>query len=142
MPTTSSAISSPAPAAGRCRAERAAIQHGDESHAGSPSWLRLRAAVQEHLAFRQMIPTHQRPAAERLLFSGHRGAPGHRAVTPGHREGPPRSRTVSMGTWRWGGAGGSTSTTLSGQGSGERLGRTLHSSQARRRVAETDPMAT
>jgi tryptophanase len=57
------------------RDQWAAIQHGDESYAGSPSWFVFLEAVQELFPFRHVIPTHQGRAAEKILFSAI-GGPG------------------------------------------------------------------
>ena len=51
------------------RDQWAAIQHGDESYAGSPSWFTFLEAVTELWPFRHVIPTHQGRAAEKILFS-------------------------------------------------------------------------
>jgi tryptophanase len=61
------------------RDQWAAIQHGDESYAGSPSWFVFLEAVQELFPFPHVIPTHQGRAAEKILFSAIAG-PG--AVVP------------------------------------------------------------
>ena len=57
------------------RDQWAAIQHGDESYAGSPSFDVFADAVRELFPFRHVIPTHQGRAAERILF-GVIGGPG------------------------------------------------------------------
>jgi tryptophanase len=51
------------------RDQWAAIQRGDESYAGSPSWFVFLDAVQNLFPFTHVIPTHQGRAAERILFS-------------------------------------------------------------------------
>lgn len=56
------------------RDQWAAIQHGDESYAGSPSYDIFRDAVQELFPFTHVIPTHQGRAAEKILFTALGGA--------------------------------------------------------------------
>ncbi len=51
------------------RDQWAAVQHGDESYAGSPSWFAFLESVQALWPFPHVIPTHQGRAAERILFS-------------------------------------------------------------------------
>ena len=57
------------------RDQWAAVQHGDESYAGSPSWFVFLEAVRELFPFTHVIPTHQGRAAEKILFSAI-GGPG------------------------------------------------------------------
>jgi tryptophanase len=51
------------------RDQWAAIQHGDESYAGSPSYYIFRDAVRELFPYEHVIPTHQGRAAEKILFT-------------------------------------------------------------------------
>ena len=47
----------------------AGIMHGDESHAGSPSFFRFEKTIRDITGMPFIIPTHQGRAAEKILFS-------------------------------------------------------------------------
>ena len=47
----------------------AGVMRGDESYAGSASFLRLRTEVRDLTGFQHFIPTHQGRAAERILMT-------------------------------------------------------------------------
>ncbi|PCI38235.1 MAG: tyrosine phenol-lyase [Elusimicrobia bacterium] len=62
--------------------QRAGLERGDESYAGSRSWLHLESTVRDITDMREIIPVHQGRAAEHLLFS-ELGDEGKRIVSNG-----------------------------------------------------------
>ncbi len=61
----------------------AGIMEGDEAYAGSRSWERMQAEVQDLTGMEHVLPTHQGRAAERILY-GHLGGPGKVFISNTH----------------------------------------------------------
>ena len=61
----------------------AGMMEGDEAYAGSRSWERLLAEVQDLTGMAHVLPTHQGRAAERILY-GHLGGPGKVFISNTH----------------------------------------------------------
>jgi len=61
----------------------AGMMRGDESYAGSSSYLRFEAEVRDLTGYKHVIPTHQGRAAERILFEL-AGGPGKTIIANTH----------------------------------------------------------
>jgi len=61
----------------------AGMMRGDESYAGSPSWLRMEKVVKELTGMEFILPTHQGRAAERIIYS-HLGGKGKTFISNTH----------------------------------------------------------
>lgn len=61
----------------------AGMMEGDEAYAGSRSWERMQAEVQDLTGMEHILPTHQGRAAERILY-GHLGGPGKVFISNTH----------------------------------------------------------
>lgn len=61
----------------------AGMMEGDEAYAGSRSWERMLAEVQDLTGMEHVLPTHQGRAAERILC-GHLGGPGKVFISNTH----------------------------------------------------------
>lgn len=61
----------------------AGIMRGDESYAGSRSWLKMESAVKELTGHEYILPTHQGRAAERIIYS-HLGGEGKFFISNTH----------------------------------------------------------
>jgi tryptophanase len=61
----------------------AGIMRGDESYAGSNSWIRMEKAVKDLTGHNYILPTHQGRAAERIIY-GHLGGEGKTFISNTH----------------------------------------------------------
>ena len=61
----------------------AGMMEGDEAYAGSRSWERMQAEVQDLTGMEHVLPTHQGRAAERILY-GHLGGPSKVFISNTH----------------------------------------------------------
>jgi len=61
----------------------AGVMEGDESYAGSHSWLKMESEIQEQTGCEYVLPTHQGRAGERILY-GHLGGPGKVFISNTH----------------------------------------------------------
>jgi tryptophanase len=61
----------------------AGVMEGDESYAGSRSWLKMESEIQDQTGCKFVLPTHQGRAGERILY-GHLGGPGKVFISNTH----------------------------------------------------------
>lgn len=61
----------------------AGVMVGDESYAGSKSWLKMQAAVRHLTGHEHILPTHQGRAAERIIY-GYLGGKGKTFISNTH----------------------------------------------------------
>lgn len=61
----------------------AGVMEGDESYAGSKSWLRMEKTIKDLTGFEFILPTHQGRAAERILY-GYLGGKGKYFISNTH----------------------------------------------------------
>ncbi len=61
----------------------AGVMEGDESYAGSKSWIRMEKVIRELTGFEYILPTHQGRAAERILY-GYLGSKGKIFISNTH----------------------------------------------------------
>ena len=61
----------------------AGMMQGDESYAGSNSWLRMEKTIRDLTGFEYIFPTHQGRAAERILY-GYLGGKGKVFISNTH----------------------------------------------------------
>ena len=61
----------------------AGVMEGDESYAGSSSWLKMEAEIQDQTGCKYILPTHQGRAGERILY-GHLGGKGKVFISNTH----------------------------------------------------------
>tara|TARA_R110002050_G_scaffold20348_1_gene57704 strand:+ start:100457 stop:101839 length:1383 start_codon:yes stop_codon:yes gene_type:complete len=61
----------------------AGVMEGDESYAGSSSWLKMEAQIKDQTGCKYILPTHQGRAGERILY-GHLGGPGKVFISNTH----------------------------------------------------------
>ncbi len=79
--------------------QRAGLERGDESYAGSRSWKQLERTVRDLTDMREIIPVHQGRGAEHILFS-EIGGEGKRFVSNGLFD-TTRANIIAAGAEPW-----------------------------------------